>query len=255
MFDVPLDDPLSDHELALVIEMRDRERDQRRIRTQLLTDLGARVEVHCRLHLVEPEIEGALVSTLRDVDDRLAVLRHADSDARDRLADLHEKTLRERVALAAQLDAHVIEVSAAIGLPPRGGADWSLTDVPSGAIDNVVVAWAAMRRELVRLVDLLVDSALVRPAGTSDGLVDIVLREYDRESVARVQAFAREIGRVENLAELCAERVRRMALRAAHAHPRGWLAQSRSRSLQAREALDMVRAVQAARAELEIISR
>jgi hypothetical protein len=255
MFDDPLDDVLSDQELALVTEMRDRQSDQRRLRTQLLTDLGERVEVHCRLHLLEPDAEVMLSERLRDLDDRLAIIRHTDAIDRGALTAAHEEALRERAALAARLEDVVSDIAVAIGRPPRGGEDWSLSDVPTTALEDIAAAWAAMRRDLVRLVDLLVESDLVRAVGRAEPLIDVVLREHDAESIARVQAFATEVLRLDDLAQLCTERVRRMALRAAHAHPRGWLAQNRLRSRQAREALDMVRAVQAARAELEIFSR
>lgn len=249
-----VDDAGNDEELSLILEMRDRQADQRRLRAEMLTDLDERVEVRCRLHLLEAEAESMLLGRLRELDDRLAVVRHCDSHSDHLLVEVHNETHHLRLALAAQVDAVVVEVVTAIGQPPRGGADWSLGDVPGGAQDNIADAWAALRRDLVRVVDHLVASDLVRPAGTSRGMVDVVLREHDDESVARVRAVAAEIRRLDDTTRRCAERVRHIALRLAHANPRSWLAQNQLRSRQAREALDLVRAVHAARAELEIIA-
>ena len=270
--DDPLDDPMDDAELALVIEIRERQTEQRRLRTRVLRDLGERVEVHCRLHLVPPEAERELYARLRELEDQIAVMRH--SEVRDDAA--YEDALAQRASLTAAVHARVVDVALAIGRPPREGLDWALSDVPAAALDDIAAAWAAMRRELVRMAELLVGSDLVfiligaetaaggttadgtvagRTAAGDDPLVDLALRQYDAESVAQVEAFAREVRRLDELAQRCTERVRRMALRAVYAHPRGWLAQNRLRSREAREALDMVRAVQAARAELQMISR
>jgi hypothetical protein len=250
----PLDQAVDDDELALALEMRDRQAEQRRLRAQVLTDLGERVEVRCRLHLLDADAEAMLLGRLREFDDRLAVLRHC-CDHTDRLAvEARDETHRLQIALAAQADTVVVELAVAIGRPPRGGADWSLGDVPAAALDDIADAWAALRRDLVRVVDHLVSSDLVRAVGASQGMVDVVLREHDAESVERVRAFIAEVRRLDELAVRCTERVRRIALRSAHAHPRNWLAQNQLRSRQAREALDMVRAVHAARAELETVT-
>lgn len=253
--DDALDGTLDDDELALVMEMRDRQADQRRLRAEVLTDLGERVEVRCRLHLLEADAEAMLLGRMRELDDQLAVMRHCIDRTDHRVVEVRNETHRHQVALGAQVDTVVVELAVAIGRPPRGGADWSLADVPAAVLDDIADAWAALRCDLVRVVDHLVSSDLARSAGTSGGMVDVVLREHDAESVARVRAFVAEVRRLDDLALRCAERVRRIALRSAHAQPRNWLAQNQLRSRQAREALDVVRAVHAARAELEIITR
>ena len=253
--DDPLDGPLDDRELAQVMEMRERQADQRRLRAALLSDLGERVEVHCRLHLLDADAEAMLLGRLRELDDRLAVMRHCIDRTGHRLTELHDETRRHQAALAAHVETVVVELVVAIGRPPRGGADWSLADVPAPALDNIAKAWAGLRRDLVRVVDHLVSSDLARSVGTSGGMVDVVLREHDAESVAQVRAFVAEVRRLDDLAVRCTERIRRIALRSAYSQPNNWLAQNQLRSRQAREALDVVRAVHAARAELEIFTR
>lgn len=239
-----------DGELALTIEMRERQADQRRLRAALRPDLGERVRVRARLHLLPADHEATRRAVLDELDDRLAVLRHCHGTVEgsdDAIAEVAQR----RAALRARFDDVVIELDVTIGLPPRHGPDWALTDVPRRAVDDVNRAWTALRADLVHAVDHLVASDLVTVGGTSAGFVDLVMREHDADAVARVRAFADEVVGLQRLEQRCTERLRHIALRAAHSEPRSWLAANQLRSRQARDALDLVRAVHAARAELD----
>jgi len=240
-------------ELALVIEMRDRQVGQRMLRARVLTEHGEHVHVRARLHLMRPELELVLLTEQQQLDDRLAVLRHCRPGTDQRFSDLYAQTQQQRAVVADRLQTGVIEVDVALGRPPRRGADWSLSDLPSSVIDDVCRAWAAMRRDLVGAVDHLVASDLVRLVASSGDVADVVLVVHDDESVARVRAFAAEVRRIEVMARRSGERLRSQALRSAHAQPRTWLAQNQLRSRQARDALDTVRAVHAALAEVRAL--
>lgn len=248
-FPVTAGDWDEDLDIALVLEMRSVAARQRDLRRAVLTATGERVRVQCRLHLLPTAHESVLQQAIAALDDRLAVLRHCDPSTDQRFVGLLADARRERAALTAQFDDAVIDLDVSVGLPPRGGQDWSLSDVPAGVIDEVNRAWVAMRADLVRAVEHLVASDLARVVDLAR--TDVALTGHDAETVAQVRAFALEVRRVEQLEQRCRQRLRGIALHAAHADPRSWLAQNQVRSRQARDALDMVRAVHAAVAELD----
>lgn len=250
-------DELAAHEadeMDLIIDVRNRQRQRRRLRAQLLTVDDDRAGVSARIHLLDPAVERPLRERLMELEDELALLRHARLDAphvRHELARASE----QRATVAAFLDERTPLIDTSVGRAPAGGTDWSLADVPLTMLDDADSSYAVLRAGLVEAVDNVVDSELLVVStadfGSVHGVADLQLVEHDPDAVAEVSAFVADVRMIGSAAEQLRERLRLAALRRSVEHPRDWLLGTTLRRRDARHALDRSRAVHAALAELD----
>lgn len=244
-------------EMALLSGVRNRQRQRRRLRAALLTVDEDRVGVRARIHLLDPEVEQPLRARLTDLEDELALRRHARLDAPHTAAEL-ARTVEQRDVVVAYLDEHTPVVDITVGRAPAGGADWSLADAPRNIIDQADRCHAELRAGLVEAVDNLVDSELVTTgpsarvgsARAAGAIADLELVEHDPDAVAEVGAFVADVRMIGSAAEQLRERLRLAALRGSVEQPRDWLLGASLRRRDARHALERSRAVHAALAEL-----
>ena len=253
-------DELAAHEadeMDLIDDVRNRQRHRRRLRAVLLTvDDGDRVGVRARIHLLEADVERPLRERLTDLEDELALLRHAQLD----LPHLERELTRaaaQRATVGEFLDERTPVVDTAVGRPPAGGADWSLADVPLETLEVAERSYAGLRAGLVEAVDNIVDSELLvvgARGGPGDDTTELFLVEHDPDAVAQVAAFVTEVRMIGTASELLRERLRLAALRRSVDNPRDWLLGARLRRRDARNALDRSRAVHSALAELKRVT-
>jgi len=257
-------DELAAHEadeMDLITDVRNRQRHRRLLRAELLTIEGDRVGVRVRIHLLAADVESPLRQRLRELEDELALLRHAQHDVPNIEVELTRAT-EQRTTLAAFLDEHTPVVSAMVGRAPAGGDDWSLTDVPLSTLDDADRNYTALRRALVEAVDNMVDSELLTTTGRArvfeqaqPALAVLELAEHDVDAVAEVRAFVTDVRMIATAADLLRDRLRLAAMRRSVEHPRDWLLGTRLRRRDARHALERSRAVHAALTELAAIER
>ena len=245
-------DELAAHEadeMDLIIDVRNRQRQRRQLRAEMLTIDEDRVGVRARIHLLDRDVERPLRERLLELEDEVALLRHAQIGA----GIEHElaRATEQRATLAGFLDDHTPVVDTTVGRPPAGGVDWSLADVPLKLLDHADRCHTALRAGVVEAVDNIVDSELL-VAGQADA--DFELAEHDPDAVAEVAAFVADVRMIGSAAELLRERLRLAAMRQSTEHPRDWLLGARLRRRDARHALDRSRAVHAALAELAEIA-
>jgi hypothetical protein len=244
-------------EMAMVLDVRERQSRRRRLRTELLTIEGDRVGVAARIHLLGCAVERELGERLVVLEDELALLRHCPPDASRRDGEL-ARAEQQRTLVHSLIAGGSCAVDTVIGRPPTRGADWSLADLPWALLNEANLYHARLRDELVETVDNIIDADLLvlrtGRAGSPDGIAEFDLAEHDLEAVAQVTAFAVDVEALAAYAEQSHARLRFIALRRSVEHPRDWLLNATLRRREARRALDRSRAVHAALAEIRQIS-
>lgn len=250
-------------ELDRLVDARRRQTERREVRAALFHQGADSVRAAFRVHLLPADVEAELAEELAALDDRLSILRHCDPRLDPRCVDLHEhaRVMRERVS--QQLRSFVIDVDVSIGSAPTRGSDWTSAKLAHSIIRSAGRAFAGARRDLVTVVDTMVDSELFRsipaqhaasPSRDSTMLPEFTLVEFDVDSMERVNAFIATLHNIVDHSRRVVDGLRTAALRHETSDHRSGFDDSDLRRRQALAALDGARAVHAAIADVDAIA-
>ncbi len=219
-------------ELALLVDLRERERSRDELRRRLKGQMfDGRITVLAHVWLVDHAIQHALFQRCAQTGDT--------------------------ATFAAAIDANRHSINITVGQCPTGGADWSAMDAARPVRDAARALFEQLRRAIARTVDDAVDSGLVETAADSpfpmptDGGVEVRLVDADPISRSRVETFIAEVERLGQIAEEVTLRLRFEALRCRHGSPRTWRERRAMRTREALASLDTMRAMHAAIAEVD----
>lgn len=243
-------------EIGLITERLATRREQALVRRFLLQQSADRVRVTGRVLLCPADNLRELLAQAAALEDEIAVLRHCSID--DAGIGARRVAIDEqRVVARARLRSASADLDIVVGRPPQGGPTWSRRDLSAAFVDEAERTTASLRDDIVRVVDLLVDSGLLRvvddPAPPKKGISVFAPVDHEPASLARISASIAEIERIGQMAQQVADRMELEALRSADGTRRARVDEAVSRR-RALDELDAVRALHDALAEVRAIT-
>ncbi len=245
-------------ELERIREARRRQHARLENRSQLIQRRGEVLRIGATIHFLEADLEHQLGTELEALDDRIAVLKHCRPGVADETVAMLTESRGQRSRIAALLHdgCRTVDLEVVTSLP-GGRRRAALVGLPDKLVRRARELTAELHRSAIRVVDDIVDSDLLvldrrRSTGPASP-AKFRCADAGAETAARVNAFVDEIARLGSIRDAAAERLRFEAVHRTSGRSGPLLASQTVRATEARAAMDTLRALHAAIAEVESV--